>query len=168
MYGTLLARTLGTMYNVSYVILINLVLQSIISGLIIDTFSKLREENEAVLQVNSLYLHFLDCLIVKHTHISIYTYYYRIYMTSASSARSRGTSSSRRVSHSDSTSRSSTTCGTMCGSRYIWSRRIRSRIQALRTTQRRLWRTRRYVFGVVLLCVWVQVWLSACKYVCYM
>jgi inositol 1,4,5-triphosphate receptor type 1 len=49
-YGTLVARALGTMYNVSYVILINLVLQSIISGLIIDTFSKLREENEAVLQ----------------------------------------------------------------------------------------------------------------------
>ena len=49
-YGTLLARVLGTMYNVSYVILINLVLQSIISGLIIDTFSKLREENEEVLQ----------------------------------------------------------------------------------------------------------------------
>lgn len=50
LYGTLLARVLGTAYNVSYVILINLVLQSIISGLIIDTFSQLREENEAVLQ----------------------------------------------------------------------------------------------------------------------
>lgn len=49
-YGTLVSRVLGTMYNVSYVILINLVLQSIISGLIIDTFSKLREENESVLQ----------------------------------------------------------------------------------------------------------------------
>lgn len=50
-YGrTVLARLIGTVYNITYVILINLVLQSIISGLIIDTFSQLREENEATLR----------------------------------------------------------------------------------------------------------------------
>jgi hypothetical protein len=39
-YGQLIANVIGTLYNVSYVILINLVLSSIVSGLIIDTFSR--------------------------------------------------------------------------------------------------------------------------------
>lgn len=47
-YSVLLSNVLGTVYNLIYVILINLVLQAIISGLIIDTFSSMREENEKV------------------------------------------------------------------------------------------------------------------------
>jgi len=35
------------MYNLSFVLLINLVLQAVVSGIIIDTFSEMRAENEA-------------------------------------------------------------------------------------------------------------------------
>lgn len=49
-YGTVIARLLGTVYNLSFIILINLVLQAIISGLIIDTFSEMRAENETIQQ----------------------------------------------------------------------------------------------------------------------
>ncbi len=37
---------IGTGYNLTYVIMINLVLQALISGLIIDTFSEMRQERE--------------------------------------------------------------------------------------------------------------------------
>ena len=40
-------RLFGTFYNLFYVILVNLVLQAIISGLFIDTFSSMRAESEA-------------------------------------------------------------------------------------------------------------------------
>ncbi|KAJ1438544.1 hypothetical protein B484DRAFT_392240 [Ochromonadaceae sp. CCMP2298] len=49
-YGQLIANAIGTLFNVSYVILINLVLSSIVSGLIIDTFSSLREANEHTME----------------------------------------------------------------------------------------------------------------------
>jgi hypothetical protein len=38
----------GSIYTIIYIILINLVMQSIISGLIIDTFSAMRSENERI------------------------------------------------------------------------------------------------------------------------
>lgn len=38
----------GSIFNFTYIILINLVLQAIISGLIIDTFGEMREENEMI------------------------------------------------------------------------------------------------------------------------
>jgi hypothetical protein len=40
----------GSFYNITYVVLINLVLQALISGLIIDSFSSMRDENEATLR----------------------------------------------------------------------------------------------------------------------
>lgn len=46
--GILVSKLAGTVYNLTYTILINLVLQAIVSGLIIDTFSSMREENEAI------------------------------------------------------------------------------------------------------------------------
>lgn len=49
-YSTQVAGVVGTLYNLTYVILINLVLQAVISGLIIDTFSSMRAEKEAVQQ----------------------------------------------------------------------------------------------------------------------
>eukprot|EP01031_Cornospumella_fuschlensis_P052600 gene52600-64286_t len=49
-YSQLFASIIGTVYNLTYVILINLVLQAVISGLIIDTFSSMREEKEAISQ----------------------------------------------------------------------------------------------------------------------
>ena len=39
---------MGSVYNAVFVILLNLVLQAIISGLIIDTFGEMRAENEAI------------------------------------------------------------------------------------------------------------------------
>ena len=39
---------MGSVYNWVFVILINLVLQAIISGLIIDTFGEMRAENEEI------------------------------------------------------------------------------------------------------------------------
>jgi hypothetical protein len=39
---------MGSAYNAVFVILLNLVLQAIISGLIIDTFGEMRAENEAI------------------------------------------------------------------------------------------------------------------------
>ncbi|CAM9561599.1 unnamed protein product, partial [Phaeothamnion confervicola] len=43
------ATVLGaSLYQLSYIILINLVMGALISGLIIDTFSEMRQENEAV------------------------------------------------------------------------------------------------------------------------
>lgn len=41
---------LGTAYNLIFIILINLVLGAIISGLIIDTFSEMRAESEEILE----------------------------------------------------------------------------------------------------------------------
>ena len=46
--GILISKFAGTLYNLIYTILINLVLQAIVSGLIIDTFSAMREENENI------------------------------------------------------------------------------------------------------------------------
>ena len=46
--GKLIAKFTGTLYNLIYTVLINLVLQAIVSGLIIDTFSSMREENEVI------------------------------------------------------------------------------------------------------------------------
>lgn len=46
--GVLIAKFTGTLYNLIYTILINLVLQAIVSGLIIDTFSAMRQENESI------------------------------------------------------------------------------------------------------------------------
>eukprot|EP00981_Chlorochromonas_danica_P008724 scaffold2297_cov153-Ochromonas_danica.AAC.7 len=47
-YSRQVAGVIGTIYNLTYIILINLVLQAVISGLIIDTFSSMRAEKEAV------------------------------------------------------------------------------------------------------------------------
>jgi hypothetical protein len=47
-YSQQVAGIIGTTYNLTYVILINLVLQAIISGLIIDTFSSMRAEKIAI------------------------------------------------------------------------------------------------------------------------
>lgn len=47
-YSQQFAGIVGTIYNLTYVILINLVLQAVISGLIIDTFSSMRAEKEAI------------------------------------------------------------------------------------------------------------------------
>lgn len=47
-YGYVSSILMGTTFNFTYIILINLVLQAIISGLIIDTFGEMREENEAI------------------------------------------------------------------------------------------------------------------------
>ena len=47
-YGYVLSILGGTAFNFTYIILINLVLQAIISGLIIDTFGEMRAENEAI------------------------------------------------------------------------------------------------------------------------
>jgi inositol 1,4,5-triphosphate receptor type 1 len=43
-----LSTALGTFYQLFYVILINFVLQAIISGLIIDTFSAMRNESDVI------------------------------------------------------------------------------------------------------------------------
>jgi hypothetical protein len=47
-YGYVISLISGSIYNAVFVILINLVLQAIISGLIIDTFGEMRAENEAI------------------------------------------------------------------------------------------------------------------------
>ena len=49
-YANVTEDLVGTFYNLTYVILINLVLQAIISGLIIDSFQSMREEKESVLE----------------------------------------------------------------------------------------------------------------------
>lgn len=46
-YARQIEYVLGSFYNITYVVLINLVLQALISGLIIDSFSSMRDENEA-------------------------------------------------------------------------------------------------------------------------
>jgi len=46
--GRLSSNILGSAYNLIYVILFNLVLQSILSGLIIDAFTRMREENDLI------------------------------------------------------------------------------------------------------------------------
>lgn len=46
--GRLSSSILGTIYNLSYVILFNLVLQAILAGLIIDAFTRMREENDRI------------------------------------------------------------------------------------------------------------------------
>ena len=48
--GILISKFTGTIYNLIYTILINLVLQAIVSGLIIDTFSSMRVKNEQIQQ----------------------------------------------------------------------------------------------------------------------
>jgi hypothetical protein len=47
-WGVFVSRITGTVYNLVYTILINLVLQAIVSGLIIDTFSSMRNASEEV------------------------------------------------------------------------------------------------------------------------
>jgi hypothetical protein len=47
-YGHIASIIAGSVFNFSYIILINLVLQAIISGLIIDTFSEMRAESEEI------------------------------------------------------------------------------------------------------------------------
>lgn len=47
-YGYVISLVSGSIYNAVFVILINLVLQAIISGLIIDTFGEMRAESEAI------------------------------------------------------------------------------------------------------------------------
>jgi hypothetical protein len=47
-FGFLISSTLGSIYTISFVILINLVLTSIITGIIIDTFSAMREESDRI------------------------------------------------------------------------------------------------------------------------
>lgn len=47
-YGYILTLIMGSVYNWVFVILVNLVLQAIISGLIIDTFGEMRAENEEI------------------------------------------------------------------------------------------------------------------------
>ena len=47
-YGYIISLIMGSIYNWVFIILINLVLQAIISGLIIDTFSEMRAENEEI------------------------------------------------------------------------------------------------------------------------
>lgn len=49
-YTTQIEYILGSFYNITYVVLINLVLQALISGLIIDSFSAMRDENEEKLR----------------------------------------------------------------------------------------------------------------------
>ena len=46
--GILISKLTGTVYNLIYTILINLVLSAIVSGLIIDTFSSMRLENDSI------------------------------------------------------------------------------------------------------------------------
>lgn len=46
--GFVLMSMGGTLFNFVYILLINLVLQAIISGLIIDAFSELRDENALI------------------------------------------------------------------------------------------------------------------------
>lgn len=46
--GAFISKITGTAYNLLYIILVNYVLQAIITGQIIDTFSSMREDNEAV------------------------------------------------------------------------------------------------------------------------
>lgn len=46
--GRLSSNILGTVYNLFYVILFNLVLQAILAGLIIDAFTRMREENDSI------------------------------------------------------------------------------------------------------------------------
>ena len=55
--GALGAKLIGTAYNLLYIILVNYVLQAIITGQIIDTFTSMREENEAV-----RYFYIIGCL----------------------------------------------------------------------------------------------------------
>ena len=47
-WGFLISSIFGSFFVISYIILINLVLQSVISGVIIDTFGSMREEAEAI------------------------------------------------------------------------------------------------------------------------
>jgi hypothetical protein len=47
-YGHISSIIAGSVFNFSYIILINLVLQAIISGLIIDTFSEMRAESDEI------------------------------------------------------------------------------------------------------------------------
>lgn len=48
-YQQQISYIIGSFFNISYVVLINLVLQALISGLIIDSFQAMRDENEAKL-----------------------------------------------------------------------------------------------------------------------
>lgn len=47
-YGYVSTLIMGSVYNAVFVIIINLVLQAIISGLIIDTFGEMRAESEEI------------------------------------------------------------------------------------------------------------------------
>ncbi len=47
-YGYIATLVMGSVYNAVFVIIINLVLQAIISGLIIDTFGEMRAESEQI------------------------------------------------------------------------------------------------------------------------
>ena len=47
-WGFLISSILGSFFVISFIILINLVLQSVISGVIIDTFGSMRQEAEAI------------------------------------------------------------------------------------------------------------------------
>lgn len=50
----------ASLFNLSYVILVNMVLGAIIAGLIIDTFSQMRSENEAIeadMQVSAIHIY---------------------------------------------------------------------------------------------------------------
>ena len=47
-WGFLISSIFGSFFVISFIILINLVLQSVISGVIIDTFGSMREEAEAI------------------------------------------------------------------------------------------------------------------------
>lgn len=48
--GNVLAGITATGYNLVYIVLINFMLQAVITGLILDTFSSMRQRSEAVRQ----------------------------------------------------------------------------------------------------------------------
>jgi hypothetical protein len=47
-YRDLASKLLGSVYNFIYLVLVNLVLQAIISGYIIDTFGSMRDQQESI------------------------------------------------------------------------------------------------------------------------
>ena len=47
-WANIVSAIFGTIYSLTYLILINLVLLAIITGYIIDTFSSMREKNEFI------------------------------------------------------------------------------------------------------------------------
>jgi hypothetical protein len=127
-YGYVVGMLGGTVFNFTYIILINLVLQAIISGLIIDTFGEMRAESEAI--EDDIRERCFMCSIDRSLPFPL------------PPSAVPEMCSSRPTSPSSSTSSRSTTCGSTCGSPSTWSPRTPSPTPAQSSTSTRTSSTR--------------------------